>query len=1134
MGETDSICNPLDDLACEFVERHRRGERPALSEYIARYPNLADEIREVFPALILMEQARVSPQDRPDSPSAPVLERLGDYRIVREVGRGGMGIVYEAQQESLGRRVALKVLPSSALLDGQRLGRFQREARAAARLHHTNIVPVYGVGEHDGMHYYVMQFIDGLGLDQVLIELRKLHEKDDGSPPGVTAATMGSGPLSALVVAQALFSRLPSSGKSDARRALAESTSEVHLPGQAEHSTLADSGRVYWQAVARIGVQVADALVHAHDQGVLHRDVKPSNLLLDSEGTVWVTDFGLAKASDSEDLTHTGDVVGTLRYMAPERFDGQSDPRSDVYSLGLTLYELLTMRPAFDESDRNRLVAQLLHGDPPRPRRCNPEVPADLETVVLKAIAREPVQRYQSAADLAEDLKLYLEDRPIRARRATSAERLWRLARRNPSVTVLLLALFAALIAGTGGVVWKWREAEHRKNQADAAEHVAASRADEMERNLYFHTLALAHQEWLGGNPRRAERLLDDWTGYRGDWEWRYIRRLCRTELLTLRGHTQNVRGLCFSPDGRRIASAAGQWGTSRPGEVIIHDAVSGRLLLRLEGHEGPVFRVAFSPDGNRLATASPDRTWRLWDARTGKQLLRRGFGGWVQDVAFSPDGRLLATSHFDSSVHLWDSTTTRLVRTFQNKAGPVLCLCFSTDGRQLAAGCFNHCVKIWKVDGGSPPVELKHGANVHGVAFSPRGLLASAGFDGAIKLWAPQEGKLLRSLHGHTASVTSVAFAMDGSLLISGSTDGHVRLWDPGSITCRGTLRGHTGEVIHVAVRPDGKCFASAGVDRLVKLWDPTFDQEFRTIYPTRAFQPHGVAFSSDGRLLAGTNCCPGGNNAVLLWNMPAGNQATTLSGHSSLVGCVAFSPADQILATGSSDRTVKVWQAHTGRLLHTLTGHREQVTGVCFRADGCLASASRDGSVRIWESATRQLVRTLTVDPQGVRGVAFTGGGQRLVCAGSNGTVTLWEVETGEEALTLRGHQGPVNSVACSPGQEYIASAGEDGVVILWDARSGQRLHTLRGHTAAVVSVTFCPDRQRLVSSSEEDRVVKFWDVATGKETISLRLAMVRGVAFSPDGRYLAAGTSNDHVRIWEGHELTAAEKSARLALE
>ena len=504
--------NPLDALAESFVVRYRNGERPALTEYTVKYPALADEIRELFPALVMMEDARPKVSEMADgfsgvggTASGKTLERLGDYRILREVGRGGMGIVYEAEQESLGRHVALKVLPLHSMLDPRHLQRFAREARAAARLHHTNIVPVFGVGEQDGLHYYVMQFIQGLGLDEVLADLKRLrdterstHECDHPRTERVAhrrSVCSNGGSLAAVETTKSKNKHDSDfcASTDDTRQKQSDlgcattdsswrvrpvsdlSSSGVQLSAPEAHASLTDSGRDYWHGVARVGVQVAEALAYAHSQGVLHRDIKPSNLLLDTQGTVWVTDFGLAKATGNENLTHTGDIIGTLRYLAPERLCGDSDERSDIYSLGATLYELLTFRSPFEEQDRATLVGQILHGEPTRPRDLDSEIPLDLETIVLKAIAKEPEDRYSTPFELAEDLRRFLTDRPIRARRPALWERTWRLCRRNPLSASLVAALILVLPAGLAGTTWKWQEAV----QARRAEQVARQKADD-------------------------------------------------------------------------------------------------------------------------------------------------------------------------------------------------------------------------------------------------------------------------------------------------------------------------------------------------------------------------------------------------------------------------------------------------------------------------------------------------------------------------------------------------------------------------------------------------------------------------------------------------------------------------------
>ncbi len=345
--------------------------------------------------------------------SVPMPERLGEFRLLRELGRGGMGVVYEALQESLGRHVALKVIHHGHL-DDRRRQRFTREAQAVAQLHHTNIVPIFAVGEHDGLPYYAMQYIAGRGLDAVVARWR---------------------------------------------------TGGDQIPPPAER----------WRFVARIGAQAADALQFAHDQGVLHRDVKPANLLIDDQGAAWLTDFGLAKLVGQDDLTASGDVIGTLRYLAPEALHGATDHRGDVYSLGLTLYELLTLNPPFGDLSPSELLRHVSDGHPQRPRSFDPAIPRDLETIVLKAIAREPNDRYATAGAFADDLKAFLDDRPIRARRATPPERLWRWSRRNRALASLT-AIAAGVLVLAAVVGWAGYVSTTRALQR-ADENVALSLA---------------------------------------------------------------------------------------------------------------------------------------------------------------------------------------------------------------------------------------------------------------------------------------------------------------------------------------------------------------------------------------------------------------------------------------------------------------------------------------------------------------------------------------------------------------------------------------------------------------------------------------------------------------------------------
>ncbi len=490
MGDDSADRNPVEILADDFLARQRRGERPSLHEYVARYPDLAGDIQELFPVLLDMEDARMGgadPAGREAGPPGRFIERLGDYRILREVGRGGMGIVYEAEQESLGRRVALKVLASSACTP-QQIRRFECEARSAAKLHHTNIVPVFGVGHEGGVYYYVMQFIPGQPLDDVLKEVARLRR--NGCTPGealARASVPGNDERPAAAdVALTLLCGLagspysPPSQSADRGAAPTATLTDpvdgepLSIPGEptrqrlsassgsdvfSSSSDLTGSGRPYAHAVARIGVQVADALEYAAEQGIIHRDIKPSNILLDVYGTAWVTDFGLAKVLGQEGLTQTGDLVGTLRYMPPERFHGQADRRGDVYALGLTLYELLVLKPAFDESDRAQLIRRVTEDEPPRLSTLDASIPRDLATVVQKTMAREPAGRYATAGDLAADLRRFLDDRPIVARRPSLLDRGLKLSRRYRSAVIVgAVGLVLALAILAGGLGWIVRD----------------------------------------------------------------------------------------------------------------------------------------------------------------------------------------------------------------------------------------------------------------------------------------------------------------------------------------------------------------------------------------------------------------------------------------------------------------------------------------------------------------------------------------------------------------------------------------------------------------------------------------------------------------------------------------------------
>ncbi|MCA9128232.1 MAG: serine/threonine protein kinase [Planctomycetales bacterium] len=474
---------PVEVLCEEYLLKSRRGEAPTVDDYVASHPHLKEEILAVFPAMLAMERLKVDRSGhhhsrRPVRLHIDRLEQLGDYKILREIGSGGMAIVYEAEQQSLHRKVAVKVFPEQAFGDSKQLRRFQREALTVGRLHHTNIVPVFGTGVQDGLHYYVMQLLDGISLDNVIDEL-KLHSLQQASPQDtlqlIVERRMQKDASHSLQSTSAQSEPSVTTALSSLQWTHRSKPMEEPDNQPADRQTKDSSppllsiphSKGFWRQFADLGRQIASGLQYAHDQGVLHRDIKPSNLVIDKNWRVWITDFGLAIGLAQDRLSQTGDIIGTLRYMAPEQFQGTVDVRSDIYSLGLTLYELMTLRPAFDGFTRAELTKCVLASTPVAPRSICRDIPSDLETIVLKAISRDPASRYQSAQELADDLQRFSAGKPIRARRVGPAERLARWSLRNPTIATMALALVVCAVVSLLTVTYNWQLAVREQKRAE-------------------------------------------------------------------------------------------------------------------------------------------------------------------------------------------------------------------------------------------------------------------------------------------------------------------------------------------------------------------------------------------------------------------------------------------------------------------------------------------------------------------------------------------------------------------------------------------------------------------------------------------------------------------------------------------
>jgi WD40 repeat protein/serine/threonine protein kinase len=1161
----ESLAQLQDPQIARAVEEYRsllQGDSPPDREaFLARYPAIAVALAEYLDGLEFLHRAAgqlnqpllaqptgavVAPgQFGPDS-------LLGDFRIVGEIGRGGMGVVYAAEQTSLGRRVALKVLPVEAARDAKLLARFRRESQAAAQLHHSNIVPVFEVGQQGDVFFYAMQYIQGQPLDKVIQELQRLRAVSAGTPcPNAASAasaiarSLRTGQYEPMRSVDATLDAVPAPGEPPSHLGPFPDTPAA-LPEPSELSLSTLNHRLYGHQVARIGLQAAEALAYAHSHGILHRDIKPSNLLLDSAGVTWVSDFGLAKTQEQA-LTETGDLVGTVRYMAPERFQGVCDARADVYALGLTLYELLLLRPAFDAPDRLRLLDQIGHQEPIRPRVVDSRIPRDLETILMKAIEKEPRRRYASAAALAEDLRRFLADEPIQARRIGPLERLGRWGRRNPLVAGLTAAVvlvtacgFAATTAQTRAAQEERNTAQQQRDEVQALNEKLRETQAQLRRTLYAAHINLAQHAWEAGDIGRVVELLEQHRSKPGEsdlrgFEWHYLNRLCHADLLTLKGHTGLVNSVAFSPDGKRLASVGG--GGPRAGEVKVWDAQTGRELLSLKGGGSS---VVFSPDGKRLAGAS-----KVWDAQTGQELLTlKGSGN---KMAFSPEGKRLASFSEDKIVKVWDAQTGQELLALKGHTDLVRSVAFSPDGKRLASASEDSTMKVWDAQTGQELLNIKgHTETVWSLAFSPDGKrLASASRDNTVKVWDAQTGQQLLNIKGHTAGVNSVAFSPDGKRLASASSDHTVKVWDAQTGQELLTFKGHFGRVNGLAFSLDGKRLASASWDNTVKVWDAQTGQEPRTLKEEAPSVVSG-AFSPDLKRLASASL----DKTVTVWDSQTGQKLLTFKGHTGSVRSVAFSPDGKRLASGSAGfreqgklvrGEVKVWDAQTGQELLSLKGLTARVWSVAFSPDGKrLASGSGGsveqgelvpGEVKVWDAQTGRELLSLK---GGGSSVVFSPDGKRLAGAGGD-EVKVWDAQTGQELLTIKGAGG---NLAFSPDGKRLASGrgnqfreGGQGDVKVWDAQTGQVLLTLQGHTGQVLSVAFSPDGKRLASGSGDrgsagPGKVKVWDAQTGQELLTLQghTDWVYNVAFSPDGHRLASGAAGGTVKIWDATPLPA----------
>ncbi|HUA64491.1 MAG TPA: protein kinase, partial [Alphaproteobacteria bacterium] len=885
---------------------------------------------------------------RGDRTRKPALPRpFGSYELIEEIARGGMGIVYKARQVALNRFVALKVIVAGEWSSPDFVRRFRTEAEAAAALDHSNIVPIYEIGECDGQPFFSMRLIEGPTLREYV-------------------------------------------GKVDSMAAQRQ--------------------------VAALVATLARAVHYSHQRGVIHRDLKPGNVLLDANGEPHLTDFGLAKLVQRDStITKTIAVLGTPSYMAPEQARGETKnltTAADIYSLGAVLYELLAGQPPFAGGTTLETVRLVLGREPRRPRTLNAGLDRDLETVCLKCLEKQATRRYGSAEALADDLDRWLRHEPILARRASRSYRLAKWTQRHPAVALLLGALIVSIMAGSA-----------------LSLRQAAARQDalvEARRSLYAARIGLIEQAWAAGHITRARQLLNSLMPQAGQedlrgFEWRYLSRICRDEsYFTLSGEQDSVRCVAASGDGRWLALAG-----DKP-FVSLWDISSRRVVAQLPTG-GENNSVAFSHNSALLASAGNDGLIRVWDVASRiESLVLKGHSDPIEQLAFSPDGKWLASaSRPDGVVKLWDLQSRTQKMTLGQLRNEYPAVAFSPDSAILAWTTGDRTIRLTDVATGTERARLSgHGGSVTSLAFSPDGKwLASASKDMDVRIWDASTGVHRATLSGQSGMVTSVAFSPDGQLLVTACADGTVKLWNAKTGSEITAFKGHDMWVSDALFLPGGQTIVSGGQDGNVKLWEVD-----RKDLPT-ALEYHSATWNAtyvedsteDGAVtegVPGQDCCE-----------------------------VRFSPDGLRLVTLDDRPIIQVWDGEVQRSLGARAlPDAETVAATVFPDDREAVSAGIDRKLRLWDLTSKaDPTIECTMNNLATR-LALSDNGRWLATGELDGRIQLWDTALWKNLATNACGPGEVTALKFYPDAHVLLAAIQvsDGTNTL--VRLDLATHTVR----------------------------------------------------------------------------------------